>query len=173
MWGKLPHIFYCGRLRRQLLLNVSESLEGIVAEALARIGFELVDLRHAGSRSRPVVEVRVDRRDGKPVTVDDCARASRMLEQELDASPLVSERYVLEVSSPGVERPLRTARDWRRFVGHPAQVTSRELGGRVEVDILAVEEVGGHTIVVVRTPGGEERRMPLASMSDARLAFHW
>jgi ribosome maturation factor RimP len=80
---------------------------------------------------------------------------------------------VLEVSSPGVERPLRTARDWRRFAGRRAKVLSEELGGREEVEILEILGEPGAEEIVVRTPRGDEKRIPLAGVKEARLAFHW
>lgn len=140
---------------------------------LDALGFELFDLRRGGSRGRPVLSVRIDRRDLQPVTIDDCARASRALEARLEDSDLVGERYVLEVSSPGVERPLRHVGDWRRFVGQKANVLSDTLGGRVEVEVLGVDGEAGSEVVTVRTGRGEERRVPLAEVKEARLAFHW
>ena len=86
---------------RRLIRRVNEELEGVVTEELDEVGFDLVELRKGGTRARPVVEVRIDRRDGAGVTVDDCARASRALEARLDGSGLVGGRYVLQVSSPG------------------------------------------------------------------------
>ena len=71
-----------------------------------------------------MLDVRIDRHDGGKVTVEDCAKASRVIEARLDGGDLVAERYVLEVSSPGVERPLRNAAEWRRYVGRRATVKS-------------------------------------------------
>ena len=110
---------------------MNEALERVVTDGLDEAGFDLVELRRGGTRSRPVLEVRIDRRDGEKVTVDDCARASRALEARLDAGPLVTERYVLQVSSPG-ERPLRTPAEWRRFLGRWASVLAPDFGGRLE-----------------------------------------
>jgi ribosome maturation factor RimP len=107
------------------------------------------------------------------VTVDDCARASRALEARLDADGSLGERYVLEVSSPGVERPLLKPADWKRFAGRKAKVLSDALGGREEVEIVALEGDAGAEIVVVRDGRGAERRVPLAQVREARLAFHW
>lgn len=120
-----------------------------------------------------MVDVRVERRDLQPVTIDDCSRASRAIEARLDEGDILGERYVLEVSSPGVERPLRTAADWRRFAGRPANVLSEALGGRVEVEIVGVDGESGGEAVTVRMPDGDERRVALASIKEARLAFHW
>jgi ribosome maturation factor RimP len=169
MWGKVPHIFYYADLRN----HMSDDLEQLVATELDAIGYDLVELRRGGSRARPTLQLRIDRRDGVAVRVDDCAQASRRLESALEASGKVSEQYTLEVSSPGVDRPLRTAAEWRRFVGQPANVLSPLLGGRMEVEILGVEGEGGNETIVVRTPRGEEQRVALADVKEARLAFHW
>jgi ribosome maturation factor RimP len=149
---------------------MSDELEHVVVQGLDEVGFDLVELRKGGTRSRPVLEVRIDRRDGEKVTVDDCARASRALEARLDAGPLVSERYVLQVSSPG-ERPLRTAAEFRRFVGRWANVLAPDAGGRFEAEIVGVDEEGGEASVTLRPERGEAKRIPLAAVKEARLAF--
>ena len=87
-------------------------------------------------------------------------------------------RYVLEVSSPGVERPLRNAGDWRRFVGRDAVVTSDDIGGGPaagsrEVRIAGVEGGDGVEMIVVEDAGGNTLRIPLAAVKKARLAFNW
>ena len=149
---------------------MSDELEHVVVEGLDEVGFDLVELRKGGARSRPVLEVRIDRRDGEKVTVDDCARASRALEARLDTGTMVSERYVLQVSSPG-ERPLRTPAEWRRFVGRWANVLAPEAGGRFEAQIVAVDEDGGEAVVTLRPERGEARRIALPAIKEARLAF--
>ena len=166
--GEVPHIFLFSWV-------VKSELEAVVESRLDALGFDLVDVRRGGSRARPLVEVRIDRRDGERVTVEDCARASRGLEEWFDApehSALLGERYELQVSSPGMDRPLKKARDWERFVGRRATVKSAALGGRREVEILGVED----SVVVVAEGSGEKRvehRLALAAIDEARLAFSW
>ena len=169
MWGTLPTFFYCRTLPRD---NKNEELEHVVTEPLDTVSFDLVELRQGGTRSRPVLEVRIDRRDGEKVTVDDCAKASRALEARLDGGTLVSERYVLQVSSPG-ERPLRTPADWRRFVGRWASVLVPEFGGRLEGEILSLDENGSEVTVTLRPERGEARQIPLTAVKEARLAFRF
>jgi ribosome maturation factor RimP len=148
---------------------VNDELQRVVTEELEGVGFDLVELRRGGTRARPVVEVRIDRRDGAGVTVDDCARASRALEARLDGSGLVGERYVLQVSSPG-ERAIRTASEWRRFAGRWANVMDLD-GERLEAKIVGLEGSEGGEIAVLEMPGGRQHRVPLASVKEARLAF--
>src|SRR5215212_11186623 len=90
MWARLPTFFYSPTLPRD---NMNDELEHVVSEGLDEVGFDLVELRKGGTKSRPVLEVRIDRRDGDKVTVEDCARASRALEARLDTGSVVAERY--------------------------------------------------------------------------------
>jgi ribosome maturation factor RimP len=106
------------------------------------------------------------------VTVDDCARASRALEARLDDGSLVSERYVLQVSSPG-ERPLRTPAEWRRFVGRWANVLAPDAGGRFEGEIVELNGEDGEAVVTLQPERGEAKRIPLAAVKEARLAFRF
>lgn len=151
---------------------MNDELEHVVTQGLDEAGYDLVELRKGGTRSRPVLEVRIDRRDGEKVTVDDCARASRALEARLDTGSLVSERYVLQVSSPG-ERPLRTTAEWRRFVGRWASVLAPDHGGRFEGEIVSLDEQEGQATVTLQPERGEAKRIPLAEVKEARLAFRF
>jgi len=157
---------------------MNEVLETLVASEIKPLGLELFELKLGGSHGRPVLDVRVEREDGERVTVDNCAVASRAIEARLDAEDFGGKRYVLEVSSPGIERPLRNAKDWERFVGRTAVVTSNVPGdpaGRRtdEVELAGVEGDTGQEIVIVRNERGDERRVPIVAIEKARLAFHW
>jgi ribosome maturation factor RimP len=153
---------------------LSEDLERIVVEELAGLGFELFELRRRGSKSRPVLDLRVERQDGARVSIDDCARVSRAVEARLESAGVVGPQYVLEVSSPGIERPLRSPADWRRFAGQSAVVTASALpAGKAEVTILGLEGEDGGEVALVRDERGGEHRLPLTEVSQARLAFHW
>ncbi len=157
---------------------MSQALEDVVASEIRPLGLELFELRIGGAKGRPVVDVRIEREDGEKVTVDVCAAASRAIEAKLDALDFGGKLYVLEVSSPGLERPLRNAGDWRKFAGRTAVVTVNASGdpaGRRtdEVEITGVEGDAGHEILIVRNERGAERRFPLSAVEKARLAFHW
>ncbi len=153
---------------------MNDELERVVTTELIPLGFELVELRRRGSKNRPVLDLRVEREDGARVSVDDCARVSRALEARFEADGLVGERYVLEVSSPGIERPLRQPRDWERAVGQAAVVTAQALpGGKAEGTVLGIEGEPGAEQAVLRDAKGAEHRVALADVTGARLAFHW
>ena len=165
--GESPTFFYTRAVPR---LHVSDALERLVSEELEALGYALVELRRGGSKARPLVEVRIERVSGEPVTVDDCATASRAIEARLDAGDVLAERYVLQVSSPG-DRPLRTAAEWRRFVGRHATVLAPEHGGRFEAEVVGVEGEEGAETLVLRVGKKEPRHVPLAAVKEARLAF--
>jgi ribosome maturation factor RimP len=157
---------------------------GLAAEMERRVeemGYELVELEQAGSRARPVLRVYLDRPDSRPgepaVSVEDCTRVSRALEPWLDAREGLSDRYVLEVSSPGVERPLLRARDWRRFAGEPVAVKGRVLlagrARRLAGELLGLDGEEGAERVRLRLEGGDEVEVPLADIERGNLVFRW
>jgi ribosome maturation factor RimP len=170
MWGRFP-TFFCSLLipRR----GVNQTLEVVVTTELGAAGFDLVEIRTAGSKGQPLFEIRIERRDGQSVTVDDCAKVSRALEARLDESGLMPERYVLEVSSPG-DRPLRTPDEWKRFVGRWVSVLAPEHGGRFEARLVSVDgEAGMESATLEEGNKGSKktRIVPLAAVKQARLAF--
>ena len=144
-----------------------------IRDHLAGLGFELADLRRTGTLERPILQVRVDRPDSRPgqgVTADDCAGISRSLERFLETRALVGPRYVLEVSSPGLERPLRWIEHWRRFVGQRVRVRAGALDGRRVVTIVAVPD---DEHVTLRRDEGTEVTLALEEIRDAHLVVDW
>lgn len=147
------------------------------------LGYELVEIRWGGSGKRPMLKVRIDRQDsipGEGVTVDECAEVSRALEPWLDEHESLSERYVLEVSSPGVDRPLVRARDFVRFRGEKVAVMSRgqeilaDKATRLEGELLGLAEEGTESeSVLLRLPDGEEVSVPRSEIRKAHLVFTW
>lgn len=152
---------------------LADSLVEAFRTRVATLGFDLADLRIGGTAQRPLVQVRIDLLPGGPeargVTVGECATVSRALEAWLDAGGPLGNRYILEVSSPGLERPLRWARHWARFVGR--DVTAKVPGlGRIRARIVAVPDDAS---VVLEPAGGPPRTVALAEIKDARLAVDW
>lgn len=161
-----------------------DSLEQELEARVEALGFELVELERSGSRTRPILRLRIDRPAApgeaparSSVSVDDCARVSRALEPFLDEAADVAERYVLEVSSPGVERPLVRRRDWERFVGHEVALKGYEplagRGRRLEGELLGLTESSGEERVHLRLAGGEEVEVPRERIARANLIFRW
>jgi ribosome maturation factor RimP len=147
----------------------ADALLAPIRDHITELGFELVDLRRTGTLQRPILQVRVDRPDSRPgqgVTADDCAAISRSLERFLESRAMVGPRYVLEVSSPGFERPLRWPEHWRRFVGRQARVRAESIPGRSRVGIVSVPD---DEHVVLRREDGSEITVAFAAIQDATL----
>ena len=146
---------------------------------LSGLRYELVQLDWAGSPARPVIRLRVERQAlDRPVSLDDCATVSRGIEAWLDEDARVPERYVLEVSSPGLERPLTRDRDFRRFQGRKIAVTGKEAlrgqSSRLEGELLGL--VGGNgdrRAIRLRLNEGDEVEVPRSRVATARLVHDW
>jgi ribosome maturation factor RimP len=157
-----------------------QDLEQKLEQRIATLGFELVEIERAGSRARPVMRVRIDRPGSTPghgVTLEDCTLVSRALESVLDAEEDISERYVLEVSSPGIERPLVRREDYQRFAGQEVAVRGHVplagRGRRLEGRLLGLVDAAGPDTVRIELESGEQIDIPRKDIARAHLLFRW
>lgn len=140
----------------------------------------MVELERAGSASRPILRLRIDLPEsapGKGVTVEDCARVTRELEGFLDELPELGQRYVLEVSSPGIERPLVRRRDFERFAGREVALRGKSvLAGRarrLEGELVGLVEEGGAEMIRLRLNDGDVVDVPRSDVKRAHLVYRW
>jgi ribosome maturation factor RimP len=159
---------------------MAQELEREIERRVEALGYEFVELERAGSKARPILRLRVDVPGSAPgagVSVEDLARVSRALEEYLDDAGSVAERYVLEVSSPGVERPLVKAADFERFAGQEVAVKARtrlaDGSKRVEGELLGLEVQDGQERIRLRRGDGSEIDIPRADVARAHLIFRW
>lgn len=157
-----------------------QSLKEALEERTEALGFEVVELERAGAKNRPVFRLRVDRPDSVPgegVGLDDCARISRALEEYLDERETIPATYVLEVSSPGVERPLVKRRDFERFAGHDVAVKGygplAGRGRRLEGELLGIDDGPEGERIRLRLEDGEEVEVARTEVARANLVFRW
>jgi ribosome maturation factor RimP len=146
--------------------TTSGRLEALAGETLAGLGLELVHLTYRKEGRRWVLRLLIDRDGG--VTLDDCALASEQIGAVLEVEDVIPQSYVLEVSSPGVDRPLFGERDYRRFAGREVQVrTHRPVAGRRQFrGVLAACEEG---VVTLTLNEDEVVTLPLGDIASARL----
>lgn len=144
-----------------------------IAEPIAvERGLEILDIEIGGTASNPLVRVLLDSpEEGRRVAIDDCQEVSQRLGDALDAYDAVAGRYMLEVSSPGVNRPLKRPEHFRRVLGQKVRVRSgtavgerRTLLGRLE----SVDETG----IEVATDAGTER-VAFDAIDKANLEFEF
>lgn len=149
--------------------RLERSLAELVEPLLEPEGYELVELEYRGGKSS-VLRLYVDRSEGRdPITIEDCVRVSRLVEPALDAADLIATAYSLEVSSPGVERPLRKARDFVRFVGESARVTAIEDNGAKHTRVGRIFEPDDEGFGL--DSGGEILRYRIEQVESANLEF--
>ena len=129
------------------------------------LGFELVDVELAGSRHNPTLRVYIDNPAG--VNVDDCARVSRQLSALLDVEDPLPGHYTLEVSSPGLDRPLVKPEDFKRYLGETIKVKMHApVLGRKNFSGRLVDVAVDHVVVEVDK---EHFDLAFAGMDRARL----
>jgi ribosome maturation factor RimP len=143
-------------------------VERLIAPSLAEMGYDIVRVQLSGER-RAKLQLMVERQDGGGMTVDDCAIVSRAVEAILDVADPIAGAYVLETSSPGIDRPLTRRGDFERFAGFDARIEMRmPVDGRRRFSgrLLGLEG----DLVRLATEGGEIA-LPIADMAKAKLVL--
>jgi ribosome maturation factor RimP len=144
-------------------------LEELVRPVVEAAGLELWDVSFHGEGRRAVLRVTVDREGG--VDLDTIAEVSERLSRRLDLEDFGPAGYALEVSSPGVERALRTPRHFERSVGERVKVrTVAQVNGRT---VHEGELVSADAEAIVIAAEGGELRVPYAEIRSARTVFEW
>ncbi len=142
--------------------------EALLLPILDELNFEFVDVEYLKEGGENYLRVYIDKEGG--VTVEDCAEVSRRMDERLDAEDFIEESYIFEVSSPGLDRPLRKERDFARSVGKEVEVkTYRAVDGKKEFrGVLAAytEET-----VTIRTDEEKEQLLARKDIARIRLAL--
>lgn len=125
-------------------------LAELIAPVLDNSGLELVEIQIAGGARHPIVRVFIDKPGG--VTIDDCAAVSRRYAVELDHAEVMDTSYTLEVSSPGLDRPLLTPADFRHRQGLEIQVRLKDSNIPIVGTIVSAD----HMLVLETSSGTEE-----------------
>jgi len=125
----------------------NEELTELLAPVIADLGLECLGVEYSPSHGNSLVRVYIDA-PGRAVTVDDCEAASRQISATLDVNDPIQGRYTLEVSSPGLDRPLFTAEQFARFIGQKAKLeTNLPIDGRRRFN-GAIRGVEGDSVVM-------------------------
>ena len=134
-------------------------------------GMELVDieLRPEGSRGGRVLRLYLDKAGGP--TVDDLTRVSRQLSAVLDSQDIVTGAYTLEVSSPGINRPLKRPEDFARFIGKRVRIRTRGLIGGRRSFLGILQEIAGGSVTVAQ--GGTRYEIPFAAIEKSNYEHDW
>jgi len=168
-------LFLLGNSKKMAKVDVATRLSEIAERMLSSLGMELVDLEYKREGRDMVARLFVDKEGG--VTLDDCAAVSRELSDLLDVEDFIPENYTLEVSSPGICRPLKKVADYERYVGRLIKVKTFELlpddaGNKRKTFLGTLTGIAGGVVSVALTEG-QHASIPLEKVAKANLEFEF
>lgn len=156
------------RRRTAPILTAMSHLETLLEPVVEAAGYRLVRLRLMGGKTK-TLQIMAERPDGT-MHVDDCAGLSRALSEFLDAEDPIEGEYNLEVSSPGIDRPLTRITDYARWAGHEArlELLAPDAGGRKRFKGLLLGLEGNDVVIEAE---GERKVFPFRSIAEAKLVL--
>ena len=169
--GRRP-TFYLGLrfvTEREKSLIDAKGIEALIAPSLEAMGYSVLRAVFTGGRERPTLQVMAERRDGVGMKVEDCELISNSVSAILDVADPVPGSYVLEVTSPGIDRPLLKREDYERFAGFEAKVeVAKPVAGRRRFrgKLLGVEGDAAKL-----NTGESTVLLPLAEITRAKLVL--
>ena len=164
--GLVAHFLFLEDMNSKLV----DTLTPLLTPAIEGAGYELVDLQWKRETGAWVLRALIDKPVGL-ISHDDCTRVSRELSAVLDVNDVISHHYTLEVSSPGLDRPLRTAQHFGRFIGQKARVRLQTgVSGRRNFAGIIVG-VEGNTVTL--DVGGTSFDLPLSDLERANLEYQF
>lgn len=150
--------------------DVDGQIWTITQEVVSELGYELVDIELTGNRSQHLIRVYVEKPGG--ILLADCVAVSRELGKRLDEKDVIENSYRLEISSPGIERPLRKIQDYERYVGYRVRIRLKGgLKGKRKI-VGKLDEVE-ENIVRIISNNGEKISFSLADIAKANLDVDW
>ena len=145
-------------------------LERLIEPEIKSLGFDLVRVMMIGGASDPTLQVMAERPDTRQLDIADCEQISRRLSEILDLADPIEGSYRLEVSSPGIDRPLTRLKDFADWAGHEARITLREpRGGRKQFS-GTLGGIHGET-VKLQTRDGHDHELPFHDIASAKLVL--
>lgn len=142
-------------------------LQDLLEPAISNLGYEVVRILTIGQKN-PTLQIMIDRLDGRDITVEDCTTVSRAVSALMDEKDPIKDQYSLEISSPGLDRPLTKIEHFKRFAGYEARVeTSVEVNERKRFKgkLLNVDNQDQIHIEM----NGTDYAIPFADISKAKL----
>jgi ribosome maturation factor RimP len=148
----------------------ADTVATLIEPTLQAMGYALVRVAIVGGAGRPTLQVMAERADGAAMSVDDCADISESISAVLDVEDPIVGAYTLEVSSPGIDRPLVKKADYDRFAGFEARVeTTEPVSGRKRFRGRVLGT--GEDTVRLKLDSGEDVELPLGRISKAKLVL--
>ncbi len=144
----------------------------MLTPSIDAMGYEIVQIKMIENFGRQTLQVMAERHDQTDMTVEDCTQISRAISALLDVEDPIRDAYDLEVSSPGIDRPLTKFEDFERFAGHDAKVEMKRLtAGQRRFRGRVLGTRGARILLAVATPQGGEQsvELPFDEIERAKL----
>lgn len=146
-----------------------DALTRLIEPEVKSLGYDLVRVAMIGGTSDPTLQIMAERPDTRQLGLGDCEAISRRLSEVLDAADPIEGSYRLEVSSPGIDRPLTRLKDYDDWCGHEARITLAEaMGGRKQLS-GQVRGTGVGGVVHILGKDGKDYSVPFAFIASAKL----
>lgn len=146
--------------------SIKNKVSSIIEPVINTLGIELVEIELNKMRGEALLRIFIEKEGG--ITIDDCEHVSRDVAAVLEVEDPIPSSYVLEVSSPGLDRPLKAPKDFKRFAGKKARVTTLEPIDKQTFFVGEIDEAGDSEIVLL-LPENKKITIPYNTISKARL----
>ena len=150
-------------------MQVKHYLTDMLEPEIVKLGYEMVRIITIGQMN-PTLQVMIDRTDGKDVSVDDCAKVSRALSAVLDEKDPIASKYTLEVSSPGLDRPLTKPEHFSRFAGNTVKIETDELIENRKRFKGVLQGLEGQDVNIL-AEDGIAYKIPFAAIAKAKIVL--
>jgi ribosome maturation factor RimP len=150
--------------------DLAATLDALIAPIVTDLGFELVRVQLLGKAGERTLQVMAEDPATGQLTLGQCAEISRALDLPLDEADPIDGEYALEVSSPGIDRPLTRRKDWERWTGHEVRLKlDPQVDGRARAHGVISALAGDDVVLEVKTVG--PITLPLAAIASAKLVL--
>ncbi|MCI7740575.1 MAG: ribosome maturation factor RimP [Lachnospiraceae bacterium] len=147
-----------------------QKAEALITPILNSMGFELVDVEFVKEAGEWYLRSYIDKEGG--ITINDCEAVSRLFSEKLDEEDFIEESYIMEVSSPGLGRPLKKEKDYKRSMGKELEIRTYKAIDR-EKEFYGILQAYDDSSVTIETEEGTTRTFDKKDIALIRLAIHF
>ena len=147
-----------------------QKTEALITPILNSMGFELVDVEFVKEAGEWYLRSYIDKEGG--ITINDCEAVSRLFSEKLDEEDFIEESYIMEVSSPGLGRPLKKEKDYKRSMGKELEIRTYKVIDR-EKEFYGILQAYDDSSVTIETEEGTTRTFDKKDIALIRLAIHF
>lgn len=154
-------------MNRELIM---QKLIEILKPVVEDIGYELFDIAYSRGKARAMLRIYIEKEGG--ITIDDCEKVSREVGAILDLEDIIHSSYILEVSSPGIDRPIRSPEEFKKAIGKKVRIVTAEPVGKDSFFLGKVSDSSNEDIELILTQD-KRIRIPYKNISQAKLEIEF